>query len=280
MASKDFGCKFILCSTLEWPLNYWVGRWIYGPLGQPPRGGGGGCCEFANAWDSVRAAQWSPHAHVAVMHAWPAKTPARSSSYAAVMSGWVHGWPNGVPLGGEGGGGGVCCKCANKKRHTESCAEVPACSCWSRACMASSSLFVFCRSFSCRMRIASCCCHFADSVSALPATACAFVRAASSLSVSFWRPSFSLQAITTICHTKQCALRHQLDSFDFDEAAGPVEDEQHVIFEYPEYTYARKQFPDIFNSSVVSIGQFLNQPDCNRVVRFFTQTHAYGLGFV
>ncbi len=43
---------------------------------------------------------------------------------------------------------------------------------------------------------------------------------------------------------------------------------------YSEYTYARKQFSDVFNSSivlVVSKGHFLNQPGCNRVAKFPTQ---------
>ncbi len=64
----------------------------------------------------------------------------------------------------------------------------------------------------------------------------------------------------------------QFDSFDSDEAvADPVEDEHRVIFDCPEYTYVRRQFPDLFNSPVLSIGHFLNQPDCNRVAKFLTQ---------
>ncbi len=57
----------------------------------------------------------------------------------------------------------------------------------------------------------------------------------------------------------------------------PVEDEHHVIFDCPEYTYVRKQFPDLFSSSVYSIGHFLNQPDCNRVAKFLTQVKAMRL---
>ncbi len=68
------------------------------------------------------------------------------------------------------------------------------------------------------------------------------------------------------------------DSFDSDEeVADPVEDEHHVIFDCPEYTYVRKQFPDLFSSSVYSIGHFLNQPDCNRVAKFLTQVKAMRL---
>ncbi len=67
----------------------------------------------------------------------------------------------------------------------------------------------------------------------------------------------------------------QFDCFDYDEeVADPVEDEHLVIFDCPEYTYARKQFTDLFNSSIVSIDLFLNQPDCNRVAKFLTQVRA------
>ena len=63
----------------------------------------------------------------------------------------------------------------------------------------------------------------------------------------------------------------QFDSFDSDEeSTDPVEDEHHVIFDCPSYTYARQLFPDIFGSNIVTVSQFLNQPDCNRVARFLT----------
>ncbi len=67
----------------------------------------------------------------------------------------------------------------------------------------------------------------------------------------------------------------KFDSFDSDEkVADPVEDEHHVIFDCPEYAHARKQFTDLFNGSVVSIGHFLNQPDCNREAKFLTQVRS------
>ena len=50
-----------------------------------------------------------------------------------------------------------------------------------------------------------------------------------------------------------------------------MEDEHHVIFDCPEYVYARKQFPELFNSSVILIGDLLNQPDCNCVAKILTQ---------
>ncbi len=64
----------------------------------------------------------------------------------------------------------------------------------------------------------------------------------------------------------------QFDSIDSDEeVADPVEDEHHVIFDCFVYTYARKQFADLSNISLVLKGHFHNQPDCNRVAEFFSQ---------
>ncbi len=72
--------------------------------------------------------------------------------------------------------------------------------------------------------------------------------------------------------------------FDNDEeVADPVEDEHHVIFDCPQYACVRKQFLYLFNSPVVSVGLFLNQPDCNRVAKNFTKVKtmrmnlAYGI---
>ena len=63
----------------------------------------------------------------------------------------------------------------------------------------------------------------------------------------------------------------QFDSFDSDEeSTDPIEDEHLVVFDCPNYTYARQLFPDIFRSDFVTVSQFLNQPDCNRVARFLT----------
>ena len=68
----------------------------------------------------------------------------------------------------------------------------------------------------------------------------------------------------------------QFDSFDSDEeSTDPVEDEHHVTFDCPSYTYARQLFPDIFGSNIVTVSQFLNQPDCNRVARFLTWVKTY-----
>ena len=63
----------------------------------------------------------------------------------------------------------------------------------------------------------------------------------------------------------------QFDSFDsVEESTDSVEDEHHVIFDCPSYTYARQLFPHIFGSNIVTVSHFLNQPDCNRVARFLT----------
>ena len=66
----------------------------------------------------------------------------------------------------------------------------------------------------------------------------------------------------------------QLDSFDSEKGSmDPVEDEPYVDFDWPSYTYATyagQLFPDIFGSNIVTVSQFLNQPDCNHVARFLT----------
>ena len=61
------------------------------------------------------------------------------------------------------------------------------------------------------------------------------------------------------------------DSYDSDpEASDPVEDEQHAIFDCSSYNYARSLFPDLFAEDMSTVGQFLNQPNCNRVAKFLT----------
>ena len=61
----------------------------------------------------------------------------------------------------------------------------------------------------------------------------------------------------------------QFDSFDSDEeSSDPVEEDHHVTFDCPSYTYDRQLFSDIFGGNIVTVSQFLNQPDCNRVARF------------
>ena len=65
------------------------------------------------------------------------------------------------------------------------------------------------------------------------------------------------------------------DSFDSDdEASDPIEDEHHVVFDCPGYAYARELFPDIVSNAIVSVGQFLNQANCNRVAKFLTWVRA------
>ena len=63
----------------------------------------------------------------------------------------------------------------------------------------------------------------------------------------------------------------QFDSFDSEEeSVDPVEDEFHMIFVCSGYKSARALFPDLFGTSVSTVGQFLNQLDCNRVAKFLT----------
>ena len=64
---------------------------------------------------------------------------------------------------------------------------------------------------------------------------------------------------------------NRFDSFDSDEeSSDPVEDEHHVIFDCPSYTFVRQLLPDIFGSNIVTVSQFLTQPECNCVARFLT----------
>ena len=63
----------------------------------------------------------------------------------------------------------------------------------------------------------------------------------------------------------------QFDSFDSDdEAADLVEDQHFAIFACSGYVYARQLFQDLFSEFISSVGQFLRQPNCNRVAKFLT----------
>ena len=67
------------------------------------------------------------------------------------------------------------------------------------------------------------------------------------------------------------------DSNPIDESDGPVEDEHHAIFDCPGYMYAREQFQDMFlmfQSHITTVSQLLDQPQCNRLVRFLTWIRA------
>ena len=65
------------------------------------------------------------------------------------------------------------------------------------------------------------------------------------------------------------------DAFDSeDDSDGPIEDEHHASFDCPGYMYAREQFQDLFQIHITAISQFLNQPQCNRLARFFTWIRA------
>ena len=64
------------------------------------------------------------------------------------------------------------------------------------------------------------------------------------------------------------------DAFDSDDSDGPIEDEQHAIFDCPGYMYAREQFQDLFQSHITTVSQFLNQPHGNRLARFLTWIRA------
>ena len=60
------------------------------------------------------------------------------------------------------------------------------------------------------------------------------------------------------------------DAFDSDEdAPDPIEDEHHAIFECSAYATTRQMFSDLFPSHVSTVSQVLNQPDCNRLAKFW-----------
>ena len=63
----------------------------------------------------------------------------------------------------------------------------------------------------------------------------------------------------------------QFDSFDSDEEdVDPIEDEHHMIFDCSGYSYARDLFKDLFRQDIVTVGQFLNQPNHHRLAKFLT----------
>ena len=70
-----------------------------------------------------------------------------------------------------------------------------------------------------------------------------------------------------------CAVHHpkEFDAFDSDEeCSDPIEDEHHAIFDCPAYADAREHYRDLFQSHSTTVGDFLNQPQCNRLAKFLT----------
>ena len=60
-------------------------------------------------------------------------------------------------------------------------------------------------------------------------------------------------------------------AFDSDEeCSDQIEDEHHAIFYCSVYAEAREQHRDLFQSHITTVGDFLNQPQCNRLARFLT----------
>ena len=64
----------------------------------------------------------------------------------------------------------------------------------------------------------------------------------------------------------------EFDAFgsDNEERSDPIEDEHHAIFDCSAYADDREQYHDIFQSHITTVGDFLNQPQCNRLARFLT----------
>ena len=58
----------------------------------------------------------------------------------------------------------------------------------------------------------------------------------------------------------------EFDAFDSDEeCSDPIEDEHHAIFDCSAYADAREQYRDLFQIHFTTVGDFLNQPQCNRL---------------
>ena len=61
----------------------------------------------------------------------------------------------------------------------------------------------------------------------------------------------------------------EFDAFDSDEeCSNPIEDEHHAIFDCSAYAVAREQYRDLFQIDITTVGDFLNQPQCNRLAKF------------
>ncbi len=69
----------------------------------------------------------------------------------------------------------------------------------------------------------------------------------------------------------QAAPADCYDAFDSDEdAPDPMEDEHHAIFECSSLCHHQANVFRSFPSHVSTVSQFLNQPDCNRLAKYFT----------
>ena len=63
----------------------------------------------------------------------------------------------------------------------------------------------------------------------------------------------------------------EFDAFDTDEeCSDPIEDEHHAIVYCSAYADAREQYRDLFQIHIMTVGDFLNQPQCNRLAKFLT----------
>ena len=63
----------------------------------------------------------------------------------------------------------------------------------------------------------------------------------------------------------------EFDAFDSDEErSDPIEDEHHAIFDCSAYADARRQYRDLFQSQITTVGDFLNQPQCHRLAKLLT----------
>ena len=63
----------------------------------------------------------------------------------------------------------------------------------------------------------------------------------------------------------------EFDAFDFaEENSDPIEDEHHAICDGSAYAGTREQCRDVPQSHITTVGDFLNQPQSNRLAKFLT----------
>ena len=61
-----------------------------------------------------------------------------------------------------------------------------------------------------------------------------------------------------------------LSSPNDEECSDPIEDEHHAIFDCSASANAQEQYRDLFQIHITTVGDVLNQPQCNRLAKFLT----------
>ena len=74
----------------------------------------------------------------------------------------------------------------------------------------------------------------------------------------------------TLFHRQGMRPHAELHQQPDEECSDPIEDEHHAIFDCSAYADAREQYRDLFQVHITTVGDFLNQPQCNRLAKFPT----------